>query len=360
MPGGCSATPAVVNPGAFEYLGDGVDNDCDPSTLDLPAVAPDCSPAPLQAPTTADVLVKALDLCLTTTESPPLPMKKWGVISSSLTLADGTGAPKDVQVGVLSKFGPYVLPTSPHGGTSFAALSSGTARALGDPGYVHPKNDPNNLANKGSFDAMTSVSAPPSYLAAHGGQLPSTCGPACAGCATANDSVNLKIRIRVPTNAKSFSYRLKFYSAEYWEYLCQTYNDFFVTLLTSSWVPDPNAVPAEVPLPADGNIAFDSMKNPVSVNNALFQVCFPHGAAPCPSGTLGLVGNGMGGWGTNPPEVDEGGGTDWLTNQAPAVPGETIDIQFVIWDSGDHFVDSLVLLDQWRWDVKPAAVSTHQ
>jgi hypothetical protein len=36
-----------------------------------------------------------------------------------------------------------------------------------------------------------------------------------------NDSVNLKLTIRVPTNARSFSYQFKFYSAEFPEYLCQ-------------------------------------------------------------------------------------------------------------------------------------------
>ena len=90
----------------------------------------------------------------------------------------------------------------------------------------------------------------------------------------------------MPTNAKSFSYRFKFYSAEYPEFLCRQYNDFFVTLLSSSWLPDPNANPPEDPLPTDKNIAFDANKDPVSVNNAFFQICFPVAGAPpgsCPT-----------------------------------------------------------------------------
>src|SRR5262249_23674010 len=147
---------------------------------------------------------------------------------------------------------------------------------------------------------------------------------------------DLRARIRVPTNARGFSYQFKFYSAEFPEYLCNKYNDFFVALLSSSWTPDPKAMPPQMPLPADGNIALDAQGNPVSVDNGFFQVCFPpFGAAAgtCPSGTLELVDTGMGGWGAN---LTDGGGTDWLTNEAPVVPGETIEIEFVIWDAGDH------------------------
>ena len=69
--GPACSDPAKVNPGAFEYLGNGVDDDCDPATSDTMAV-PDCSPSPLVAPTSATDLVKAMDLCQTTTENPPI------------------------------------------------------------------------------------------------------------------------------------------------------------------------------------------------------------------------------------------------------------------------------------------------
>src|SRR6185503_15547793 len=97
------------------------------------------------------------------------------------------------------------------------------------------------------------VGAPPAYLAGNGDALPSPANcPVCSGanCTKVFDSVNLKARIRVPTNAKSFSYNFKFYSAEFPEFTCQQYNDFFVTLLTSSWTPNPNTMPPEKPLPA--------------------------------------------------------------------------------------------------------------
>jgi hypothetical protein len=354
--GPACSDPAKVNPGAFEYLGNGVDDDCDPATSDTMAVA-DCSPSPLVAPTSAADLVKAMDLCQTTTENPPLSQKHWGVIDASLTLVDGTGAPKDLQVGVLGNYGSFVMPKR---GATLAALSSGTGRKESDPGYVHPQNG--GAGQTGNYDAMTQTSAPSAYLAAHGGVLPNpgNC-PACVGsnCTTAYDGTRLRVRLRVPTNARSFSYDLKFYSAEFPEFVCKAYNDFFLTLLTSSWTPDPND-PSQVPLPVDRNIATDSLGNTLSVNNAFLTVCFPPLGAPagsCPDGTLDLIGNGMGGWSGN---LKDGGGTTWLTNEAPVVPGETIELEFMIWDSGDHNVDSVALLDHFKWQIDPASVGLHQ
>ncbi len=368
---GCSDKPELANPGSLEYPGDGVDNDCNPATLDSDPY-PTCSTKTIadqdiatQAIISSTKLVKAMDLCQFTQENPSLPQKTWGVISSKITLADGTEvvAPKNIQMGVLPDFGPNVMPQY---GETMAAISTGTARREGDPGYKHPQNGP-AAGQLGNYDAATSCPAPPDYVAANGGQIPSPCGN-CMGpnCVVAYDSVALRIRIRPPTNAKSFSYRFNFFSAEYPEFLCEDYNDYFVALLTGDTAPE---------IPADGNIAFDAMLNPVSVNNAFFDVCFPAAGSPpgsCSGGTLGLIGNGMGGWNGS---ITDGGATDWLQNDVPLGlkdnpndPGNPmnqiptaapIEIQFTIWDAGDHNVDSLVLLDRFRWNLEPASLVTH-
>jgi len=370
---GCSDKPELVNPGALEYPGNDVDDDCNPATADGDPY-PTCSTKAAadmdiatQGIVSSTKLVKAMDLCQFTQENPPTPKdKKWGVISSNLTLADGTEVvvPKNIQVGVLPNFGPNVLPQY---GETVAALSSGTARRDGDPGYVHPQN---GLAagQVGTFNAATQSPAPPAYVAANGGVLPSPCGN-CMGnnCTTAYDSVALRIRIRPPTNAKSFSYRFNFFSAEYPEFLCEDFNDFFVALIDGNSNPE---------IPADKNIAFDSQLNPVSANNAFFNVCFPAVGAPpgsCSGGTQELVGNGMGGWNGS---ITDGGATGWLQNDVPLAliqnpnnPGdptdkiplaETFDLQLIVWDAGDHNVDSIVLLDKFRWNLDPATLLTHQ
>ena len=42
-------------------------------------------------------------------------------------------------------------------------------------------------------------------------------------------------------------------------------------------------------LPIDGDIAFDAMKKPVSVNNGFFQVCVPKGGTCGLGSAIGLV-----------------------------------------------------------------------
>jgi len=37
------------------------------------------------------------------------------------------------------------------------------------------------------------------------------------------------------------------------------------------------------------------------------------------------------------------------TAAAPVLPGEIIELEFIIWDSGDGTVDGLALFDDFRW-----------
>ncbi len=57
---------------------------------------------------------------------------------------------------------------------------------------------------------------------------------------------------------------------------------------------------------------------------------------------------------------DDGGGTVWLTNDAPVVPGETIELELALWDAGDHHVDSLFLLDKFRWRTTTTSIALHE
>ncbi len=57
---------------------------------------------------------------------------------------------------------------------------------------------------------------------------------------------------------------------------------------------------------------------------------------------------GLGGPGDS---VSDGAATGWLIADAPVVPGETIELDFVIWDAMDHQGDSLALIDEFRWQM---------
>jgi hypothetical protein len=157
--------------------------------------------------------------------------------------------------------------------------------------------------------------------------------------------VALRLTLRVPTNAKSFSFKFKFYTFEYPGYICSQYNDFFTVLM------DPP--PADVN-PVNKNITFDAQHNPVSVNNAFLDVCAcPGGSSPCSvggkqftcsAGTSELDGTGFEGHGA----------TEWLQTVAGVTPGSTITLTFGAFDSGDHVLDSTGIVDDFRWSAEAA------
>jgi hypothetical protein len=332
-PATCSK-PAAVNPGAFEFPGNNVDDDCDPATPDT--APPACSSAAIFTGVKPDDVAKAIDLCQFTTATAPLAQKKWGVINAEFLLANGT-TPNATQLANFQNWQAAVLQNYgtggivPKNGPTFAGISSGKMRDENDPGYA------------GVSTAMGVGSQPPAaYLAAHGGALPASlgCSGNCPSGSGANDPINVRLTIRVPTNAKSFSYQFRFFSYEYWSWQCTSFNDFYLALLQTS----------AAGIPADKNISFDSLNNPVSVNNGFFDVCQPKTCNTCPGGTGELAGTGMG---------TTGGGTVWLTTTAPVVPGETMQIEFMVFDVSDQILDSLTILDNFQWSVDPSGVGTH-
>ncbi len=320
----CNDRNPEVNAGAFEVPGDGVDNDCD-GTIDN--ADPNCDTLAIKYNTTnAMDFARALGLCRTTTTD----SKKWGVLEAELVRADGKGTVDPLQFGVLKKFGANV---SPRGGANFIALSSGTARTPDYPGFEFPLYP--------SYVTPSEVTPPT-------GWPKNTAGCPDPDTRSANDSVNLKLTIRVPTNAKQLMFDFNFYSSEYLNYVCDEFNDSFVALLDTK-------APLDAKL--NRNVAVDAKGNPINVNSGFFEVCAAGTSRPpaskvftCPKGVTELEGTGF----LMTDEPTEGGATSWLTTRAPVVPGETITMQFIIWDTGsnDHILDSTVLIDNWRWDAK--------
>lgn len=345
------AAPATSNPGLFDDPTNLVDDDCNGVADDLPS----CDQGLASDSDVAFDYAKAIDLCPTTAAEDP----SWGVLDARLTLADGMGAPAAISHSIRARFGDNVVPGR---GTSMMVISTGAAAGKDDTKPAYQDFD---------FTATgTSSAFPADFLAANNGTLPSA--PACPGLSgtTANDPVMLTLTIRVPTNAQSFTLRTSFFSAEYPEWTCSTYNDFFVVLLDSSYAGDPAN-------PPDKNLAVhraNGMSYPVGVNLAngetgLFSQC-RNGMLGCagssPTTTQSCTGIDMlvntGFDDPAPGECDDdslkGGGTGWLHTSGNVVPGELITLRIAIWDTGDEAYDSLAVIDAFEWSTQPTTAGT--
>lgn len=341
--------PELVNPGAFEVMGNMVDDDCD-TIKDNPLPAcdanlPSNSSDPLQ-------YARAIDLCQFTTENPPQAMKKWGVISGNLQRANGNNTIDAESKSIRANFGTGGIVRQQ--GSNMAVFSTGNAAAQNH-------TNPDYADFQGGVDNGLDVPAPADWLAANGGQFPNAPNCPGPGSTTANDSIMLKLRVRVPTNALSFNVQMHFFSAEWPEYVCTTFNDLFVTLVDAPGAPMN---------PADKNIAIyttpQNQKYPVGVNIAkaapgLFTECTngqiaclgtPSNYNNCTAGAGPLANTGFQVQDSACPFPNNGltgGGTGWLKMAGNVVPGAVMEIRFVIWDTGDSSWDSLVLLDNWVW-----------
>jgi hypothetical protein len=359
MNDGC-ASPELVNPGAFEVEGNMLDDDCDGIVDEASTAA--CDSGLASNATNPLDYARAMELCQTTTATDP----QWGVISARFTLADGTGAPAAKQHSIRPAFGA----TTVRGGSSLVVLSTRAAAATG-------QTNPNFEAfQPGGNTGMESTSGfPADWLAANNGALPNAPGCPAPRGTLAHDPIMLELVIRVPTNARSFSLSSNFFTAEYPEWVCSAYSDFFVALLDSTW----NGQPAN---PPDKNLArYVSATNqvyPIGVNLAygntgLFRVCKNGDTGCTPAANAGvcttcnalgeLIGTGFDVKATGPMSKCGsndlvGGGTGWLVTTGNVVGGELIKLRFAVWDTSDALVDSLVLLDNFQWSVEASEPGT--
>jgi hypothetical protein len=270
----------------------------------------------------------------------------WGLVSATYTRGyNSTTAPADGQHGIMAGFGSVIKPRE---GANLGILSSG---------YALPCDDANpgaNCSGSGESDPYFKGEQVGMYNGA--GSSPPNYPKSTSTCKvdpSVYDTIGVTLQIKVPANAQGFSFDFDFYSGEWPEYVCTEFNDSFVAWLQST---------AWTGVGGDGdlNVSFDSMGNAVSVNNGFFDHCTPNSqtgcagnntqTAACTGGASELQGTGFYNLGMYCSGQTTGGGaTGWLTTKAPVTGGETITLQFIIWDTGDQNWDSSVLVDNLAW-----------
>ena len=131
----------------------------------------------------------------------------------------------------------------------------------------------------------------------------------------AHDYTEIRITGQVPDYSSSLSYDFAFFSTEYPFYFGSQFNDMYVGWLESEqWT---------------GNISFDEMGNPISLNAGFLDFRDDAGSLPEFAGTC----------------MRQHAGTKWLTTTTPVTPGETITLVLAIFDLSDSILDSYALID---------------
>jgi hypothetical protein len=352
--GDCDDCSPQINPGAFDFPGNDFDEDCD--GVKATADAAECDLGLAINSTDPFDAAKAIGLCNRTT----MDSAAWGVISARFTTADGSGTLANAMMtGLLPRFGAAIPPQ----GSTLLALSTGAARAPDQSGFTQACDSYDGLLSTGAeppagypkeSTVCEEAAADDPFGGIIGGLFPDN--------TTIYDQAALEVKIRVPTNAKSFAFDSIFYTYEYPDYICSRYNDFFVVFKE----PRPEFV-------EDGNILFDSNKDPIGVNTGLLSVCNASDQNPtaakqfgCEQGTDLLRGTGFGPneatCAQDPPGGTKAGvggaSTGWLKTTAPVSPGEVITLRFALWDTGDAILDSTALVDNFIWSIEEPEIAT--
>jgi len=352
-PADCDDFDAQVNPEAYDFIGNHIDDDCD-GKVDDPVLT--CETVPASLPGAPTDFARAADLCAQNSKTnagtvfDPLVRSAWGQVQG---LGTGetifTSATKMEQVNIVSSFGQN---TARVGKTLFG-LSNGPWGAL-DP-RSSPALDP---AGFHLNDACSDIPLT-------GLDCEALSNNAAAGGVSVQDWAELTLWIKVPSNAYSMHFDFAFFSSEFNQWWDSAVNDAFFVLVTNK-------------TNAGTNVAKDGHGLSVTVNSDFFQLC---PAYPGPTGlsqdkaaglqqcvgvsgdatkqvTGSLVGTGYDGAAVGTADTVQavdgseyiyGGGSGWLTANFTVTPGEEFQMRVVVMDTFDGIKDSLVLIDNLGW-----------
>lgn len=346
-PEDCNDHDPLVNPGAYDFPGDGIDNDCD-GAVDNPTVT--CETIPSENPGAPTDFARAADICAQP-HYDPLIKAAWGQVKGygpgqRLWISET----KQEQVGIVTSFGA----NTPRRGKTMIGLANGPWNAR-DPRSSAPLDEPEFHID----DACEAIPLDANDCRAL------TYGSAGGGVSV-QDWAELALWLKVPTNARSGAIDFSFFSSEFNQFWNTSLNDAFFILVSSK-------------KHSGQNVAHDTNGLAVTVNSGFFQLC-PE--APGPPGlsqdkaaglqqcvgvdgdaALGVFGS-LHGTGYDGAAVSSdytvravngntyvyGGGTGWLSAKFPTVPGEELLVRVILFDTFDGLKDSAVLLDGFRWE----------
>lgn len=358
--GDCNDADPMISPASFEVAGDKIDNDCDGKADNANEACDGDLELPGSSPAGA---ARAIGLCqikLSGDQPTGNGGLRWGVIGATFAAAGGPllmtpimqGTDPSMQMGFLPSFGDN---TKPFEGARVLAMSSGIARAKNQTGFDAAK----------SCDGSGSGTSSASYTSSAGLDAPGfpktlTCGSG----GNVHDPAAVDLAIRVPKNARSFSFKHRFFSCEYPSYACTDFNDVFAFFVSPSPLTPGHSMNDAGN--AIGDVAFRTEPGPtptysvIDANNIPFMTACTKGTTgeaakytAC-SGEADLANTGFSG------HI----GSAWLQTSSPVptfAPGvdPIMNVRIAIWDSGDAILDSTVILDDFEWSTAevPAAMT---